>query len=460
MKRLAFLILTQIIFSGSMFSQEVTYSSLIKQSLDSLTVKLQLKEREKNYFLTQLIVNQIDIDYIEISAKVLSNYFNESFSKNTPELSSAYKEYLKVNKLFVNYFNGNLDFEKAQNLPTNSAENIKYRNDQLAVIRSKFFQTDSVYKNIFLRNNQNVTNYEKLVLKYLFSYYKNRNEIFPLSILNLDAVINTISANNARLYSLNQEVEIIKNLINSLNLKYLDDVVDSKNYSKNVLDSLIDIQNEQRIKVNSIPKKMETLLDRLAKLFKDQNVTIFDKYISMRISDSGSISIYNYPAAKADNIVYSVDSLKELRIDFEIKDSILTKLLNSDKDYAKLRAKSLNREINSDEYIKEYWIIINKRFRYDQTYINARSERDRALFKSNIAILRYLITTSISNGNPLDYRIIPGNELLQIKSFPEVYIIENEINNLKNVIRSTWYKYYAEFYSIPYIRTSKYEVRY
>ncbi len=460
MKWLTLSIFILFFINGSIFSQEVTYSSLIKQSLESLSVKLQIKEREKNYFVTQLIIDQIELNFIDFPAKVFSIYFNESFSQSSPELSSAYKEYLRINRQFVNYFNGNKDFEKAQNLPTNSPENIKYRNDQLAVVRSRFFQSDSVYKDVFLKNNQNVTNYKKLVLKKLFSDYRQKNENFPLSILELDAVINSMSVGNARLYSLNQEIEVIKNLYNSLNLTHLNNLVDPKNYSKKIVDSLINIRETQKIKVKSLPEKIESLVGRLDKLIADQNETIFDKYISMRISDSASISVYSYPAAKADDFINSADSLKRLRLEFEENASILTKLLNSDNDYNKLRIKALNREISGEEFSKESAMIINKRFRYDQTYINVRRAYERSLFKSNLAILRYLRKTSIQNGFPLDYRIIPGNELQQIKNLPEVYIIENELNNLRNIIRTSWYKYYTESYSIPYIRANRNELFY
>lgn len=460
MKRLAFLILTLIIFSGSMFSQEVTYSSLIKQSLDSLTVKLVIKERDKSYYTAKLILKQLENNNYEIPPKTLSAYFNESFSKSTPELNSAYKEYLRINNQFVNYFRGNKDFEKIEYLPTNNAENIKIRNDQLSAFRSKFFQSDSTYKRVFLSNNRNVNNYEILILKHLLSYYTNRNEIFPLSLFGNDPVINTISANNANIYSLNQEIEVIKNLINQMNYSYLNDALNTNNYSKAVIDSLINVQNDNRKKVLSIPTKMILLLERFTKVITDQNEMIFDKYIAMRIADSSTISIYSYPASKADGFVYSVDSLKKLRLDFDKKNIILTNLLNTDIEYAKLLKKTNNREIGSDVFIKESSIIINKRFRYEQAYINARSDYDRTLFKSNLAILRHLIKTSNINGYPLDFRIIPGNELQQIKSSPEIYIIENEIINFKNIIRSSWYTYYSGRYAIPHIKMSRNEILY
>jgi hypothetical protein len=298
------------------------------------------------------------------------------------------------------------------------------------------------------------------VLKKLFSDYRQKNENFPLSILELDAVINSMSVGNARLYSLNQEIEVIKNLYNSLNLTHLNNLVDPKNYSKKIVDSLINIRETQKIKVKSLPEKIESLVGRLDKLIADQNETIFDKYISMRISDSASISVYSYPAAKADDFINSADSLKRLRLEFEKNDSILTKLLNSDNDYNKLRIKALNCEISGEEFSKESAMIINKRFRYDQTYVNVRRAYERSLFKSNLAILRYLRKTSIQNGFPLDYRIIPGNELQQIKNLPEVYIIENGLNNLRNIIRTSWYKYYTESYSVPYVRTNRNELFY
>ncbi len=452
MKKLFSLLIILTISSVSVFSQTETYLSLVKKSVDSLSVQLQIKERIKSYSIMDIIVKDFNSGAITIPYQFFSKYYNESFPRPDPELKQAYTDYLDNNQKYTYYLRGNKEYEKIMNLPTGNADEIKTRNDRLAGLRAQQYKNDIVYKDLFDKNNLYIKRYQTQVLSHLYNSYKAKNEIFPVSMLGVDGLISKISNFYPSIYSLNIEIEIIKTMIQSMNMTYVKYEADRKTYSSKVIDSLI-IEKKQNIEnVRVTPFKIRELEQRLAKLTTIYNKLVFDKFIEMRVADSSTIAIYTYPIATNKEFINSVDSLRNLRDVFESKNSRLSSILKSDKEYSDLYKRAENHEISSDVFRNESSYIIYKRFKYDENYTIAERERDRALFKSNLSILRHLLEVSSKENTILDFSVISGSELNQIKSLPELFVMENEINNIKFVIRSSWNNYYYKTYGIPYVR--------
>ncbi len=450
---LLFIFLTGIFTYG--FSQSVSYSTLIKKSIDSLSFQLKLKEKLKSYLVMDIVVKGFNSGSITIPNQFFNRYFNESFSNTNSELKKAFDDYYTNKQKFTNYFNNSSEYIDIMNLPRGNANELKIREYKLGGLRSRFYNNDVVYKNLFDKNNLYVKRYQFLVLSQLYNSYIKKDETFPVMMLGIDNVINNLTNVYSSIYSLNTEIETIKSIIQTMNRMYITDEVNGKIYGSKIIDSLVVVIKRNVKDVQDIPLRINKLEKKLSKLNTDYNNLIFDKFIEMRLTDSSAISIYANSVASNLEYINSIDSLRYLRKKFEDKDSVLLSILKSDEEYSTIYKKVVNRDISGEEFKNESSNIINNKFRFDDRYIDARRERERALFISNLAILRHLLKISSKDAYLVDYKIIPGNELMQIKSFPELFVMENEINNIKSVIKTSWNNYYYKKYSIPYVRTGK-----
>ena len=83
------------------------------------------------------------------------------------------------------------------------------------------------------------------------------------------------------------------------------------------------------------------------------------------------------------------------------------------------------------------------------SYERARLERERSLFRSNLAILRHLVKIYSDEKMYLNYKSILGNELSQIESHPQFYVLKTEITGIKSYISNSWEKYYRLKFGFP-----------
>ena len=456
MKKLFSFLIILTISSVSVFSQTETYLSLVKKSVDSLSVQLQIKERIRSYSLMDIIVEDFNSGAITIPSKFFSKYFNESFSNSNSVLKQAYNDYLDNNQRYNYSTREDNEYKKIMKLPSNNADEVKTRNDKLAVLRYQRYNNDLSYKDLLDKNITYVKRYHIQILSQLYSSYKVRNEIFPVSMLGIDDIISRISNSNSAMFSMTKQIDIIKNMMQSMNRTEVTDDFNNKSYSSRIVDSLIIVKKQNIENVRNTPSKIMELEKRLTELTASYNKLVFQKYIEMRIADSSSIEVFTNPIATNRDYINSVDSLCHKRKIFESKDSLLRSILHSDKEYSALYKKIISREISNDVFKSESSFIISRRFKYDVNYTNTERERDRALFQSNISILRHLLEITSQGNSIFDFHIIPINELNQIIGHPELFTLENEINNIKNLIVNSWSNYYQKRYGIPYVKNMRY----
>jgi len=139
---------------------------------------------------------------------------------------------------------------------------------------------------------------------------------------------------------------------------------------------------------------------------------------------------------------------------FDKKNDVLSAVLESDSEYSALKKKAENYEISGEDYISESSFIMSRKFKENKVYIKARQERERSLFRSNIAILRHLIKTYSDDKLFLDYNNLLGTERTQIETHPELYMLKFEINSIKSFIGTSWNKYYRLRFGVPAITSS------
>jgi|GEM_PF-5631196 len=454
MKKLISLALILAMGSALAFSQEVTYLSLIKKSVDSLTVQLQNKERDKSYLIMDIVVKEFGRGALTVHSTFFQKYFNESYAGSNPELKRSFDEYKTANREYENYKSSDRNYIQILNLPSGTAEQIKARNEKLSNLHFKRFRNDSIYKNLVNEANRYAKKYYTLVLSHLLDNYKSKNEIFPVSSLNIQKFVSDITEFNPAIFSLNAEIFNIRLITQQLTSILVRKETEQYVYTSKMLSKLDSVQKISIESVSKIPAQIRDQELKLADMNQKYIDLMFKKYLDMRIADSASIHVFNIPLAKNDEYINSVDSLRILREAFEKKNDVLTAVLESDREYSALRKKAENNEISGEAYMSESAFIMNRKFKDHKGYIKARQERERSLFRSNIAILRHLIKTYSDDKLFLDYSNLIGAERNQIETHPDLYMLKFEINGIKSYIATLWNRYYWNTFRVPEITNS------
>lgn len=449
MKKLISLVLTLALGSAMAFSQEVTYLSLIKKSVDSLSVQLQNKEREKSYLIMDIVVKEFGRGALTVQSTFFGKYFNESYADSNPELKRSFDEYKTASRDYENYKSSDRNYIQILNLPSGTADQIKTRNEKLSNLHFKRFRNDSIYMNHVKETNRYVKKYYARVLTHLLDNYKSKNEIFPVSSLNLNQFVNDISEFNPSIYSLNTEISRIQWMVQFLS-NYMTGDDPERNLRNLHKARNIDTAKVRAMeRVNKIPAQIRNAELKLADLNQKYYNLIIEKYIALRLADSASIPVFSMPLATNDEYINSVDSLRLLRETFKRKNDELTAVLESDKDFLALIKRAQDNKISGEAYKNESAFIINQKFRDNMSYERARLERERSLFRSNLAILRHLVKIYSDEKMYLNYKSILGNELSQIESHPQFYVLKTEITGIKSYISNSWEKYYRLKFGFP-----------
>ena len=452
MKKLLPLLLIFAISSYSGFSQSESFASIIKNSADSLSAQLQKKEKEKSYLIMDVVVKEFGRGAILIPGTFFGKYLNERYAGSAPELKEAYSIYMESLQQYNNYKAANKAYAKLVALPSAKAEQIKTRDVKLATLHFQRYRNDTIYKNLVNKSNLYVKRYYVAVISHLYDTFKSKNEIFPVSLLGIDPFVKNITQFDASIFSMDNQIQHIKYQVRTLKQNYVITDLKNKTYSQGAFDSLYTARKKNIDRERETPAKVKELEQRLAGLTQKYSNLIFEKYIDMRVADSASIPVFSIPLAANDEYISSVDSLRTLREAFQNKDAQLTAFLKEDKEYSALFKKAENNEIGGEMFRKESVYIINQKFRNNHDYLNLRRERDRTLFRSNLAILRHLVKAYAMENSFLDHNFIGASELAQIKSLPELYLLEMEIRNIQGLIGNSWNNYYNRTYGMPYIQ--------
>lgn len=454
MKKLISLVLTLALGSAMAFSQEAKYLSLIKKSIDTLSVQLQNKERERSYLIMDAVVKEFSREALIIDATFFGKYFNEIYANSNPELKKAYEDYQIVNREYNNYKTKDRAYINILALPSRTQEQIKVRNKKFSELHYKRFRNDPVYKKLLNNNTGAVKRYHNLALAYLLSTYKSRNEIFPVSSLNIQKFISDMTEFNPSILSLDAEINNIKMMAQQMTSNLVRKEMEQFVYTSEMFRRIDSAQKKSIDSVSIIPAQIRDLELKLADLNQKYSDLMFKKYLDMRIADSASIPVFTIPLAKNNDYINSVDSLRLLKEAFDKKNDVLSAVLESDSEYSALKKKAENYEISGEDYISESSFIMSRKFKENKVYIKARQERERSLFRSNIAILRHLIKTYSDDKLFLDYDKLLGTERPQIETHPELYMLKFEINSIKSFIGTTWNKYYRLRFGVPAITSS------